>query len=92
MSKSGEEKRGVIKGLFDLPQGDVSGRLNIELSGNTEAVVDGCTGVLEYDENIIRLAGKKMSVRFTGRKLKIKVLTHDSAIIEGFILGVEFVM
>ncbi|HHY52729.1 MAG TPA: sporulation protein [Clostridiales bacterium] len=77
--------------LFDIPKSAMPGVMQIELAGNTEAVVSGCTGVLEYDENTIRLSGGKMNVRFTGRNLQIKVLTHDSAIITGFILNVEFI-
>ena len=82
--------KGGLGELFDIPKAAMPGVMQIELAGNTEAVVSGCPGVLEYDENIIRLAGGKMNVRFTGRGLQIKVLTHDSAIIAGFILSVEF--
>jgi len=82
--------KGALRELFDIPRSAIAGNMHIEISGNTEAVVGGCTGVLEYDENIIRLAGNKMSVKFTGRRLQLKLLTHDSAIIEGFILGMEF--
>lgn len=87
-----QKKKPGLGELFDIPKAAFSGVMQIELSGNTEAVVDGCTGILEYDENIIKLAGGKMGVKFTGRNLQIKVLTHDSAIIEGFIIGVEFII
>lgn len=76
--------------LFDIPRSAMPGGIQMEVSGNTEVVVDGCTGVLEYDETVIRLAGGKMNVKFTGRNLQIKVLTHDSAIIAGYILSIEF--
>jgi len=89
-AKEEQGPKGTFKELFDIPHSALVGTMHIELSGNTEAVVGGCAGVLEYDENIIRLAGNKMSVKFTGRRLQLKVLTHDSAIIEGFILGLEF--
>jgi len=76
---------------FDIPQSSLLGNAQIELSGNREAIVDGCHGILEYDENTIKLAAGKMSVRFTGRGLQIKVLTPDSAVIEGFISNIEFI-
>ena len=95
-SRNRQEKdpkpKGAFSELFDIPRSAMAGTMQIELSGNTEAVVDGCAGVLEYDENVIRLAGSRMSVKFTGRGLQIKALTHDSAIIEGFILNVEFIL
>lgn len=82
--------KGKISALFDIPPSALSGVAQIELSGNREAVVDGCKGVLEYDDSVVKLAAENMSIRFTGRGLQIKVLTHDSAIITGFILGIEF--
>ena len=86
------KKNSGLRSFFDIPPSAIAGMLHIELSGNTEAVVDGCVGVLEYDETTVRLAGKKMSVKFTGRNLHLKILTHDSAILEGFILGVEYIV
>jgi len=80
-----------LSALFELPPDAMSGVPQIELSGNREAVVDNCRGVLEYDENVVKLATDKMSIRFTGRELQIKVLTHDSAIVTGFIIGIEFI-
>ena len=51
--------KGGLGELFEHPQVCHAGVMQIELAGNTEAVVSGCTGVLEYDENIIRLTGGK---------------------------------
>lgn len=76
--------------ILDIPPTAFSGVPQIELAGNREAVIDGCQGILEYDEDNIKIATGKMAVRFTGRGLQIKVLTHDSAVIEGFIRNIEF--
>ena len=89
--KKEPKPKGALSELFDIPRSSMAGEMQIELSGNTEAVIAGCAGILEYDENVIRLAGKKMSVKFTGRRLQLKALTHDSAIIEGFIMSMEFI-
>ncbi len=86
----GEKQRPGLGELLDIPGAARPGMMQMELSGNTEAVVDGCTGVLEYDENIIRLSGGKMTVRFMGRGLQIKALTHSSAIITGYLISIEF--
>lgn len=85
-----EQPRDKITQLLDIPASALAGMPQIELSGNREAVVEGCQGILEYDENIIRLSTGKMSIRFTGRNLQIKVLTHTSAVVDGFITGIEF--
>ena len=79
-----------MSGLFDLPGAVTTGEMQIELAGNTEAVISGCTGVLEYNPDTIRLAGKKLNVRFVGRGLGLKALTQNSAIVHGYILSMEF--
>lgn len=63
---------------------------HMEINGNTEVVVEGCGGVLEYDTDVVRIKTGKMSVRFTGRGLVIKCLTADSLVVTGFIMGIEF--
>jgi len=82
--------KGALGEMFDIPRAAVSGEMQIELAGNTEAIVTGCTGVLEYDEGVVRLSGKSINVRFTGRRLLLKALTRESAIVEGFIMNMEF--
>ena len=63
---------------------------HMEINGNTEAVVDGCSGVLEYDTDVVRIRTGKLTVRFTGRELSIKCLTADSLVVTGFLTGIEF--
>ena len=83
--------RAGIGDLFDIPGGVTTGEMQIELAGNTEAVITNCTGVLEYNPNAIRLVGKKLSVKFAGRGLELRALTQNSAIVQGYILSVEFI-
>ena len=85
------EIKSGLSHIFDIPQTALAGIPQIEMAGNREAIVEGCQGVLEYDENIIRLSTGKMSIRFMGRGLQIRVLTRDSAVVEGFITHVEFI-
>lgn len=75
---------------LELPADIGSGMAHIELSGNREAVVEGCCGVLEYDENVIRLNVGDAVLRLCGRGLGIRSLTADSVVIEGFILSLEY--
>lgn len=75
---------------LELPPDLAAGMAHLELSGDREAVVDGLSSVLEYDENVIRLRVGKLSVRFTGKELRLRNLKRDSVIIEGRIASVEF--
>ena len=79
----------TVKAL-DLPADILSGMAHLELSGNREAVVDGCRGVLEYDENVIRLTTGKLTIRFTGRGLELRNLKRASVIIQGYFTSIEF--
>lgn len=62
----------------------------IELYGNRSAVVDGCGGIIDYDDETVILRAGRLIVRFTGRGLRLKRLTESSAVIEGFISAVEY--
>ncbi len=79
-----------IEAVLELPSGIFEGLAHMELSGNREAVIEGCKGVLEYDENLVRINTGKMVIRFLGRNLTIRNLTDDSAIIEGYITSIEY--
>lgn len=76
--------------VMEVPPDFTGGMVHVELSGNREAVVEGNCAILEYDETIIRLHAGKYTLRFTGRGLSMRNLRKDSAIIEGYILSVEY--
>ena len=62
----------------------------IELIGNRSAVVDGCDGIVDYDDEKVIVRTGRLTVRFLGRGLKLKRLTADSAVIDGVIQSVEY--
>lgn len=62
----------------------------IELTGNRSAVVDGCDGIVDYDGEKVILRTGRLTVRFSGRDLRLKRLTENSAVIEGIITGLEY--
>ena len=79
-----------LEELLELPPGLATGMAHIDLMGNREAIVDGCRGILEYGDSVIRLNTGKSIVKFTGRELYIRSLTGTQAIVDGFILTIEF--
>lgn len=76
--------------LLLLPESSLSGMARIECNGNREAVVEGCGGILEYSDEVIRLTANGMVVRFTGRGLSIGGMAHGYAVVTGVISSVEF--
>ena len=74
---------------------EISDRLlagtRVELTSDYEALVEGCRGILEYDDNVIRIAAKKFELRFTGKDLTLRSLNEENIVIEGKISGLEFI-
>ena len=68
----------------------IGGAATIELTGNRMAVVDGSDGIIDYNSEEIIVKMGKLTVRFLGHSLKLKKLTENSAVIEGFIKSVEY--
>lgn len=62
----------------------------IQITGNRTAVVDGCDGIVDYDDEKVILRSGRLTVRLSGRALRLKRLTEDSAVIEGFLTAVEY--
>jgi len=79
-----------VERALEMPPGAISGGAHMEFYGNRQVTVEGCRGVLEYDEDAVRLSTDTGIVRFTGRSLSLTCLSGDSAVISGFILTVAF--
>ena len=76
--------------VIGVPEDAFTAQPQIELSGNREAVVEGCQGILEYDECVIRLNLGKMMLRFCGRNLQLRCMAAQSVVVEGYIMSMEF--
>lgn len=75
---------------MQLPVGALPNSSHFEMNGNREVIIEGSKGIIQYEENIIRVNMGKMITTFFGRHLTIKCFTKDSLIIEGFITSIEF--
>ncbi|MBQ2848280.1 MAG: YabP/YqfC family sporulation protein [Clostridia bacterium] len=91
--KSNNRGERIIESItrnLDLPQDAVSGYAHIEISGNREAIIEGCQGVLEYGDNLIALNTGRLTVRVCGCGLTIVSMQNGQAIIKGTITGVDY--
>ncbi|MBD9107729.1 MAG: sporulation protein [Ruminococcaceae bacterium] len=82
LKKAGETLREAAADL--LPP------MRVELLSDREAVVDGCRGILEYNECCIRLCTGPLTVRFTGEGLTMRNFGSLGAVVEGKIKSVDF--
>lgn len=87
MSKS---KKGKTKRPITVPEA-FSAEPKIEMLGNREIIIDGCNGVVEYDENIIKLNTGTLVIGITGADLIIRSFDNNVAVICGKIVEISFV-
>ncbi len=86
----GEKLMDSISRSLDLPADAVSGYAHIELSGNKEAIIEGCCGVLEYSDSVIALNTGRLTVRVCGCELTIVSMQNGQVIIKGTITGLDY--
>ena len=55
--------------------------VHVELCGNREALIDGCQGIVEYNEEAIRLNITKGQLKIWGRGLQIACLAEEGLIV-----------
>lgn len=79
-----------LQDTLEIPQTASSGTAQIELSGNREALIDGCRGVLQVEDTVIRLSAGQLVLRFTGQDLRIRVMQTDRMQITGVFAAIDF--
>ena len=63
----------------------------IEMLGNREMIVEGCKGVVEYGETLIKLSLGENVLSLSGDNLVIKSFDSSVAVITGLICDISFV-
>ncbi len=79
-----------IENALDLPQGTLSDQPHIEINGRNELIIEGCHGILSYEEDLMELQTGVGMLRINGRQLLIHVLVDGSSKVCGQLLSVEF--
>jgi sporulation protein YqfC len=85
----GSDKAAEILGL---PQGTFKNFPSIQIRGNREIIIDGCTGLLSYDAENILIETRYCRIQISGRNLSLKNLSKSILSVRGFIRNVEFAM
>ncbi len=78
------------KFLPDLTPSIVGNEPLIEMHGSEYMIIDGCRGVLIYDECLVKLALKKTVLTVSGTALELNHLTPTCASVAGHIQTVTF--
>lgn len=73
--------------VMELPLELLSDESRITLFGNKNLLIENYKGIIEYDENIIRLVNH---INVLGCQLKVEEINTDEIFITGEILNIEF--
>lgn len=73
-----------------LFQGLMKQEVHIELNGNRQVIIEECKGILEYNEQQVRVNASQYILRFQGKNLQITAMTADSIVLSGHIDRLEF--
>ncbi|MBR2109565.1 MAG: YabP/YqfC family sporulation protein [Ruminococcus sp.] len=83
MKKSDKSRKIPSELTYNLPI--------IEFTGDRSVLVEGSTGVLKYDSEIVRINTRSMIIAFFGRGLTLKCISPTAVIIDGYITKTEFI-
>lgn len=75
---------------LQLPESAVTNSFRIEFRGTADVVIEGCKGIIEYEEYCIALNLGKNIVRFFGADLEISSFFEEQAILKGTVLSMEY--
>ena len=78
--------------FLSFPQGTFKNFPTVQIRGNREITIDGCTGLLSYAPDGIFLETKYCRISIAGRTLTLSNLTRNILAVRGFIQNVEFTM
>ncbi len=73
--------------MMELPKELLKDVYRITLLGNEDVLVENYKGIIEYEENIIRLNN---GVNIFGNNLNVEEITNEDIFITGKISNVEF--
>ena len=76
--------------VLDLPSGVLTDGTRMELYGNRRVLIEGCRGIVKYDEDSIQLKIAEGVVRFLGCEMSIARLHPSCAAITGNLTAIEF--
>lgn len=79
-----------IANFFELPKELLCNLPRITLIGDIQMLLENYGGIIEYNDELLRLKIREGEVVVTGKKLTIKNFLNDELLIEGKIISVEY--
>jgi sporulation protein YqfC len=82
--------KAIIADMFELPREVMLDLPRMTLVGNLQIYLENHRGVIEYDENRVRIGASNGEIIIRGQKLEIKNLLEEELLIKGTIEGLDY--
>ncbi len=79
-----------VSEVLELPKEIILNIPKITMVGNENLIIENYKGIMEYEQNRIRLNTAKGIIKITGIRLNIKEITSEDIMVEGEINSLEF--
>lgn len=76
--------------LLELPKDIVLNVPKLTMVGNADLLIENFKGIIEYDNDRIRINTNSGIVKITGEGLRIKEITSEDLMVNGDISSLEF--
>lgn len=85
-----KEKWNLFNSKVDVIDKDLLTGTHIELFFNNQIVIEGCLGVLEYNDTYLKLKLQKGAIILVGNQFDIVTFENKTMTVKGKINSVEF--
>lgn len=75
---------------LQLPESAVHNTFGIEFHSNSEIIIDGCMGIVEYSEELISINLGNMIANFHGDNMEISTFFESQTVIKGTVISMDF--
>jgi sporulation protein YqfC len=76
--------------ILELPKEVVLNIPKLSMTGNGNLIIENYKGIIEYDDNRVRVNTGSGIIKITGESLIIKEITSEDIMVDGDISSLEF--
>lgn len=85
-----KNKKIHLSDILEVPKDAVLGEAIITLTGKREALIENYKGIIEYNDEHIKILTKNGVIIFRGRNFNITYLTNEEIKVTGSILEINY--
>lgn len=79
-----------LSDVLEIPKELILNVPRITVLGNKQLIIENYKGIIEYEENKIRIKTSEGTIKLSGVKMTIKEITTDDLMVNGEILTIQF--